>query len=56
MKNLYLLIFFFIQYSLSFATNIACDLFKVINEILVTNVACDQNLVTKTSQKYLFFF
>jgi hypothetical protein len=33
--------FFFIQYPLSFATNVSCDLFKEINKILVANVACD---------------
>jgi hypothetical protein len=40
--NLYLLIFSFIQYPLSFATNIKCDLSKVIKGILVAN-----SLVTK---------
>ncbi len=44
--NLYLLTFFFIQYLFSFATNTACDLSKVINEILVA----------KTSKKYMFFY
>jgi len=39
--KLYFLTFFFIQYSLSFATNVSCDLSKVINEILIVNVACD---------------
>jgi hypothetical protein len=29
---------------LSFATNIACDLFKATNEILVTNVTCNSNI------------
>jgi hypothetical protein len=44
--NLYLLTFFFIQYPLSFANNISCDLFKAINEIVVA----------KTNKKYMFFF
>jgi hypothetical protein len=39
--NLYLLTFSFIQYPLSFATNIACDLFKMTNKILVEDVICD---------------
>jgi len=39
--NLYLLIFSFIQYPLSFATNVSCDLSNVTNEILVANVTCD---------------
>jgi len=39
--NLYLLIFSFIQYPLSFVTNVSCDLSKATNEILITNVACD---------------
>jgi hypothetical protein len=46
--NLYLLVFSFIQYPLSFAINIACDLSKVIKGILVANVICDENLITKT--------
>ncbi len=33
--------FSFIQYSLSCAINIACDLSKSINEILVPNVVCN---------------
>ncbi len=33
--------FSFIQYLLSFATNVSCDLSKATNEILVANVACD---------------
>jgi len=33
--------FFFIQYLLSFATNVSCDLSKATNEIFVTNVTCD---------------
>jgi len=33
--------FFFIQYLLSFVTNIAYDLFKATKGILVTNVACN---------------
>jgi hypothetical protein len=36
--NLYLLNFSFIQYLLLFVTNIAYDLSKTINEILVANV------------------
>ncbi len=32
--------FFFIQYPLSFATDVSCDLSKATNEILVPNVAC----------------
>jgi hypothetical protein len=39
--NLYLLTFSFIQYILSFAINIKCDLSKVTNEILVANVTYD---------------
>jgi len=39
--NLYLLTFYFIQYPLSFMTNIICDLSKATKEILVANVACD---------------
>ncbi len=39
--NLYLLIFSFIQYPLSFVTNITCDLSKAIKGILVTNVTCN---------------
>ncbi len=54
--NLYLLIFLFIQYRLSFTTNITCDLSKAIKRILVTNVDCDKNLVTKTKKIYVFFF
>jgi hypothetical protein len=37
--NLYLLIFFFIQYPLLFVTKIACNLSEVTKGILVTNVA-----------------
>jgi len=37
--DLYFFIFIFIQYPLSFAINITCDLFKATNEILVANVA-----------------
>jgi hypothetical protein len=37
--NLYLLTFFFIQYPLSFAINITCNLSKVMKGILVANVA-----------------
>jgi NADPH-dependent 7-cyano-7-deazaguanine reductase QueF-like protein len=33
--------FSFIQYLLSFETNVSCDLSKTINEILVANVTCD---------------
>jgi hypothetical protein len=47
--NLYLLIFYFIQYPLSFATNVSCNLCKVTNEILVTNVAYNQILIVKTN-------
>ncbi len=32
--------FFLIQYLLSIMINIACDLFKATNEILIINVAC----------------
>jgi len=39
--ELVFVIFFIIQYPLSFVTNIACNLFKTINEILVVNVICD---------------
>jgi hypothetical protein len=39
--NLHLLIFFFIQYVLSFAIIIACDLLKATKKILVTNVIYD---------------
>jgi hypothetical protein len=52
----YLLNFSFIQYLLLLAINIACDLSKATKWILVTNVACDKNLVAKTSKKYVFFF
>jgi hypothetical protein len=43
--------FFFIQYLLSFVTNIACDLFKATKGILFTNVAYNSNLIIKTSRK-----
>jgi hypothetical protein len=33
--------FFFIQYRLSFATNVSCNLSKLTNEIFVTNFACN---------------
>jgi hypothetical protein len=39
--NLYLLIFSFIQYLLSFVINITYDLSKVAKDILVANVACN---------------
>jgi len=52
--NLYLLIFFFIQYPLSFVTSIGCDLSKATNKILVVNVICDYNFVVKINKKYLF--
>jgi hypothetical protein len=39
--NLYLFFVFFIQYPLSFTTNITCDLSKANKEILVANVGCD---------------
>jgi len=32
--------FLFIQYPLSFVTNVACNTFKAIKKILVTNVVC----------------
>ncbi len=32
--------FLFIQYPLSFVTNVACNAFKAIKKILVTNVVC----------------
>jgi hypothetical protein len=54
--NLYLLIFFFIQYPLLFTTNITCDLSKVTKGILIANVACDKNLVEETSKKSVLFF
>jgi hypothetical protein len=38
--KLYSLIFSFIQYPLSFATTVACNLFKTTKKILVTNVIC----------------
>jgi uncharacterized HAD superfamily protein len=44
------------QYTLSFVTNVSCDLSKVTNEILVTNLSYDQILVVETNKKYLFFF
>jgi hypothetical protein len=54
--NLYLLIFFFIQDLLLFATNIVCNLSKAIKEILYINVTYNYNLIIKTNWKYLFFF
>ncbi len=50
------MIFSFIQYLLSFATNITCDLSKVTKGILVANVVCDYNLVEEINWKYVFFF
>jgi len=38
--KLYLLIFSFIQYPLSFANNVACNLFEAKNKLLITNVVC----------------
>jgi hypothetical protein len=43
--HLYLLIFSFIQYLFSFATNITRNLSKAIKGILVANVTCDYNFV-----------
>jgi hypothetical protein len=38
--KLYSLIFYFIQYPLSFVIDVACDLFKATKKIFVTNVIC----------------
>jgi hypothetical protein len=52
--NLYLLIFSFIQYPLSFMINITCNLSKATKGILVINVGCDYNLIVKTNRKCVF--
>jgi len=39
--DLVFVFFFPIQYPLSFATNITCDLFKATKGILVANVVCN---------------
>jgi len=52
--NLYLLTILFIQYPLSFMINITCNLSKATKGILVTNVACDSNLVVETIENRCF--
>jgi hypothetical protein len=49
--NLYFFTFSFIQYFLSFATNITCDLSKATKGILVANVTYDYNLIVETNRR-----
>ncbi len=46
----------FIQNSLSFVTNVKCDLSNATNGILVINVTCNLKLAIRTNQKLSFFF
>jgi hypothetical protein len=53
--KLYSFIFSFIQYPLSFATNVACNLFKVTKNILGTNVLCGWKHGKVCQWEILFF-